>query len=135
MTTKYLVKFQSPTTAVSWPKIIQPEWISKLICNLWLYTHTKNQVNISNHSEIKWWQLNIWPNFKAQWLSWPKIIQPERISKLIISLWLYSHTKNQVNISNQWNKVVTTKYLAKFQSKGYNSTKNHWNGTKCKVDL
>jgi len=24
-TTKYLAKFQSPTTAVSWPKIIQPE--------------------------------------------------------------------------------------------------------------
>jgi hypothetical protein len=23
---------------LSWPKIIQPEWISKLICNLWLYT-------------------------------------------------------------------------------------------------
>jgi hypothetical protein len=29
---------------------------------------------------------------------------------------MHSHTKNQVNISNQWNKVVTTKYLAKFQS-------------------
>jgi hypothetical protein len=37
MTTKYLAKFHSPT-AVSWPKIIQPEWISNLICNLWLYT-------------------------------------------------------------------------------------------------
>jgi len=37
VTTKYLAKFQSPT-AVSWPKIIQPEQISKLICNLWLYT-------------------------------------------------------------------------------------------------
>jgi hypothetical protein len=67
VTTKYLAKFQSQM-AVSWPKIIQLEWISKLICNLWLYTHTKNQVNISNHSEIKWCQLNIWPNFKAQWL-------------------------------------------------------------------
>jgi len=33
MTTKYLAKFQS-STAVSWPKIIQPEQISKLICNL-----------------------------------------------------------------------------------------------------
>jgi hypothetical protein len=32
MTTKYLAKFQSPT-AVSWPKIIQSERISKLICN------------------------------------------------------------------------------------------------------
>ena len=37
VTTKYLAKFQSPT-AVSCPKIIQPEWISNLICNLWFYT-------------------------------------------------------------------------------------------------
>jgi hypothetical protein len=37
MATKYLAKFQSPTS-VSWPKIIQPECISKLICNLGLYT-------------------------------------------------------------------------------------------------
>jgi hypothetical protein len=37
VTTKYLAKFQS-LKAVSWPKIIQPEWISNLICNLWLYT-------------------------------------------------------------------------------------------------
>jgi len=33
VTTKYLAKFQSPTAA-SLPKIIQPEQISKLICNL-----------------------------------------------------------------------------------------------------
>ena len=32
----YLAKFQSPT-AVSWPKIIQLEQTSKLICNSWLY--------------------------------------------------------------------------------------------------
>jgi len=37
VTIKYLAKFQSPT-AVSWPKIIHPERISKWICNLWLYT-------------------------------------------------------------------------------------------------
>jgi len=37
MTTKYSAKFQSPM-AVSWPKIIQPERISNLICNLWFYT-------------------------------------------------------------------------------------------------
>ena len=37
MTTEYLAKFQSPT-AVSWPKNIQQELISKLICDLWLYT-------------------------------------------------------------------------------------------------
>jgi len=33
VTTKYLVKFESPMV-VSWPKIIQPERISKLIYNL-----------------------------------------------------------------------------------------------------
>jgi len=37
VTTKYLAKFQSPLV-VSWPKIIQPEQISKVVCNLWLYT-------------------------------------------------------------------------------------------------
>ena len=31
-----------------------------------IHSYTKNQVKISNHSEIKWWQLNSWPNFKAQ---------------------------------------------------------------------
>jgi len=46
VTTKYMVKFQSPTT-VSWPKIIQPERISNLICNLWLYTHIPNIKSIS----------------------------------------------------------------------------------------
>jgi hypothetical protein len=25
-----------------------------------IHSHTKNQVNISNHSEIKWWHPNIW---------------------------------------------------------------------------
>jgi hypothetical protein len=75
--------------AISWPKIIQPEQISKLICNLWLYSHTKNQVNISNHSEIKWWQLNIWPNF----------IRPERNVNLICNLSLYTHIPNIKSIS------------------------------------
>jgi len=46
MTTKYLAKFQSPK-AVSWPKIIQPEWISKSICNLWLYTLIRKMKSIS----------------------------------------------------------------------------------------
>jgi len=46
VTTKYLTKFQSPT-AVSWPKIIQPEQISKSICNLWLYTLIRKIKSIS----------------------------------------------------------------------------------------
>jgi hypothetical protein len=29
-------------------------------------SRTIYQVNISNHSEIKWWQLNIWQNFQVQ---------------------------------------------------------------------
>jgi hypothetical protein len=87
VTTKYLAKFQSPT-AVSWPKIIQPEWISTLICNLWLKTFIPKIKSISQIIlEIKWWQLNIWSNFKPQR---PKIIQPERISKLTCNLWLYT---------------------------------------------
>jgi len=66
MTTKYMAKFQTPTAA-SWPKIMQPECISKLICNLWLCTlMPTNQVNISKHSEKEWWQLNICPNFKVE---------------------------------------------------------------------
>jgi hypothetical protein len=31
-----------------------------------IHSYTQNQVNISKHSEKKWWQLNIWPNFKVQ---------------------------------------------------------------------
>ena len=50
---------------------------------------------------------------------------------------MHSHTKNQVNISNQSEKkVVTTKYLANFQSpRAHNSAKNHWTGTKQNVNL
>jgi hypothetical protein len=32
---------------------MSPPWILK-------------KLDISNNSETKWWQLNIWPNFKAQ---------------------------------------------------------------------
>jgi len=38
VTTKYLAKFQSPTT-LSWPKIIGPKRNVNLICNTSLYTH------------------------------------------------------------------------------------------------
>ena len=40
----------------------------KVSCGLSNNTHCKllmAKVNIPNHSEIKWWQLNIWQNFKA----------------------------------------------------------------------
>ena len=52
--------------AITRPQIIGPERNVNLICISSLYTHTKNQVNISKHSEKMWWQLNIWPNFKVQ---------------------------------------------------------------------
>jgi hypothetical protein len=49
---------------------------------------------------------------------------------------IHSHTKNQVNISkHSKKKVVTTKYLAKFQSPRALTAKNHWTETKRKLDL
>ena len=58
---------------------MSPPWILRRLANvsplfnslsnrLRITNYSKNQVNISNQSEKKWWQLNIWPNFKAQWL-------------------------------------------------------------------
>jgi hypothetical protein len=53
----YLAKFQSPR-AITRPKIIEPEQNVNLICNSSLYTQLpKNQVNISKHSEKKWFQI------------------------------------------------------------------------------
>ena len=46
VTTKYLVKFQSPR-AITRPKIIGPERNVNLICNLSLYTHIPNIKSIS----------------------------------------------------------------------------------------
>jgi hypothetical protein len=59
-----------------------------------IHSHTKNQVNISIHSKIKWWQLNIWPNFivQARAITRPKIIEPERNVNLICNSSLYTHT-------------------------------------------
>ena len=83
-----------------------------------IHSHTKNQVNISNHSEIKWWQLNIWPNFKVQrTITRPKIIGPDRNVNLICNSSLYTNIPKIKSIPPSIaKKVVTTKYLAKFQS-------------------
>jgi hypothetical protein len=119
VTTKYLVKFQSQMAA-SCPKIIQPERISKLICKLWLYTLIPKIKSISqnrttcSHLALKfdqifschhfislWFEILTFAINNLQWLlllrphsqmaaSCPKIIQPERISKLICKLWLYT---------------------------------------------
>jgi hypothetical protein len=115
MTTKYLAKYQRPT-AVSWPKIIQPEWISKLICNF-IHSHTKNQVNISNQ-----WNKVVTTKYLAKFqsptaITRPKIIGPERNVNLICNLSLYTHIPKIKSISlSIAKKGVTTKYLAKFQS-------------------
>ena len=132
--TKYLVKFQSPT-AVRWPKTIQPEWISKLICNLSIYTLKPKIKSISqNHSEIKWWQLNIWPNFKVQR---PKIIEPEQNVNLICTPSLYTHIPKIKSIFPSIVKKSDDNYIfgQNSKSKGHNSAEDHWTGTKCKLDL
>jgi hypothetical protein len=46
-----------------------------------MHSHTKNQVNISNHSEKKVVTTKYLPKFQSPTaVSWPKIIQPEQIS-------------------------------------------------------
>jgi hypothetical protein len=67
VTTKYLAKFQSSRT-ITRPKIIGPERNVNLICSSSLYTHIPKIKSISpSIAKKKWWQLNIWPNFKVQW--------------------------------------------------------------------
>ena len=88
MTTKCLAKFQS-TRAITHPKIIGPDWNVNSICNSSLYTHIPKIKSISpSIVEKKWWQLNIWQNFKVQG---PKIIGPERNVNLICNSSLYTH--------------------------------------------
>ena len=66
VTTKYLAKFQSPR-AITWPKIIGPERNANLICNSSLYTYRPKIKSLSpSLAKKKWWQLNIWSNFKVQ---------------------------------------------------------------------
>ena len=67
-----------------------------------IHSQTKNQVNISNHSEIKWWQLNIWPNFKAQ-------------QQLQVCQKSFNRNKFQ-SWSVTYDYMATTKYLAKFRN-------------------
>ena len=64
-----------------------------------IHSHTKNQVNISNYSEIKWRQLNICPNFKVKGHNMPKIIGPERNVNLICNSLLYTHIPKIKSIS------------------------------------
>jgi hypothetical protein len=103
-----LAKFQSPR-AITQPKIIGPERNVYLICNSSLYTHKPKIKSISpSIVKKKWWQLNIWPNFKVQgndfWLSYgPWTLKVGQIFSchhffftmlgdidLIFGLWVYS---------------------------------------------
>ena len=117
VTTKYLAKFQS-STAVSWPKIIQPEQISNMICDLCLYNLIPKIKSISPSIAKKVVTTKYLAKFQSSTaVSWPKIIQPERISMLICDLCLYTLIPKIKSISPSIaKKVVTTKYLAKFQS-------------------
>ena len=77
VTTKYLAKFQSPTAVtVSWPKIIQPERISKWICNLWLYTLIPKIKSISQiivkQGQHKAWRIPTPTNLT--WWPWKSIV-------------------------------------------------------------
>ena len=63
-----------------------------------IHSHTKNQVNISNHSEIKWSKyLAKFQSPKA--ITRPQIIGPERNVNLICNLSLYTHIPNIKSIS------------------------------------
>jgi hypothetical protein len=60
-----VAKFQSPRT-ITRPNIIGPERNVNLICTSLLYTHIPKIKSISQSiAKKKWWQLNIWPNFKV----------------------------------------------------------------------
>jgi hypothetical protein len=58
VTTKYLAKVKSPTS-LSWSKIIQPEWISKLICDLSLYTLIPKIKSISQIIFTMIWDIDL----------------------------------------------------------------------------
>ena len=62
-----------------------------------IHSHTKNQVNISNHSEIKWKYLAKFQSPRA--IAQPKIIGPERNVNLICNLLLYTHIPSIKSIS------------------------------------
>ena len=100
VTTKYLAKFQSPT-AVSLQNVIQPDWISKVICNLWLYTLVQKVKSISPSIAKKVVTTKYLAKFQSpRAIARPKIIGPERNANLICKLiTMHPHTKYQVNIS------------------------------------
>jgi hypothetical protein len=82
--------------AVSWPKIIQVdnhnEFQSWSVTYDYTLSYTKNQVNISKHSEKKVLTTKYLVKFQSpKAITWPKIIEPERNVNLICNSSLYTH--------------------------------------------
>ena len=71
-----------------------------------IHSHTKNQVDISNHSKKKWLTTKYLAKFQSpRAINRPKIIGLERHVNLICNSSLYTHIpKNQVNISKHSEK-------------------------------
>jgi hypothetical protein len=83
-----------------------------------IHLYTKNQVNISKHSGKKVVTTKYLAKFQSPTaVSWPKIIGLERSVNLNCSSSLYPHIPKIKSTSPSIaNKMVTTKYLVKFQS-------------------
>ena len=86
---------------------------------------------------IKWWQLNIWPNFKVHGPSQLKIIGLERNVSLICNSSLYTHIPKIKSISTRIAKKSGDNYIFGqiSKSKGHNSAKNHCTGMERNVNL
>ena len=117
VTTKYLTKFQSPRD-ITWAKIIGPERNVNLICNSSLYTQIPKIKSISPSIVKKVVTTKYLAKFQSpRDITWPKIIGPERNVNLICNSSLYTQISKIKSISPSIvKKVVTTKYLTKFQS-------------------
>ena len=70
-----------------------------------IHSHTKNQVNISKHSEKKVVTTKYLAKFQSPMaITQPKIIGPERNENLICNLSLYTHIPNTKSISQSIEK-------------------------------
>jgi hypothetical protein len=139
VTTKYLSKFQNPR-AITRPKTIGTERNVSLICNISLYTHIPNIKSISQI--IVWilaefWTLKFGQIFGCHFISlWFEILT----WYLVCGCIMISYRSSLRFVPFQWFlaelwpldfEIWTNIWL----SLGHNSAKNHWNGTKRKLDL
>ena len=104
--------------AITRPKIIGPERNVNLNCNSSLYTHIPKIKSISPSIAIKVVTTKYLAKFQnPRAITRPKIIGPERNVNLNCNSSLYTHIPKIKSISPSIaKKVVTTKYLAKFQN-------------------